>query len=111
MPEVTALFWDVGGVMLTNGWDRTARRDATEEFGLDWGEFQDRHETVVAEFETGRRSLDDHLQRTIFYRPRAYRPAAFAEFMRAQSHAHPEVFELVASSSGSRTLLQATLNN
>ena len=97
--------------MVTNGWDRTARRDAAEESGPNGEEFQDWHETVIAEFETGRLSLDDYLRRTIFYRPRAYRPAAFADFMRAQSHAHPEVLELAASLSGSRTLLQATLNN
>ena len=39
MPDVTALFWDVGGVILSNGWDRAARSEAAKKFGLDWEEF------------------------------------------------------------------------
>jgi putative hydrolase of the HAD superfamily len=39
MVEVNALFWDVGGVILTNGWDRDLRRLAIEQFHLDWEEF------------------------------------------------------------------------
>ncbi|HXW17691.1 MAG TPA: hypothetical protein VEJ39_05285, partial [Candidatus Acidoferrales bacterium] len=68
MAEVTTLFWDLGGVILTNGWDRAARRQAAEYFRLDWDEFEDRHELVLNAFETGELSLSDYLQRTVFYR-------------------------------------------
>ena len=51
MPAITALFWDVGGVLLTNAWDRTERAKALERFHLDADEFQARHEMVVSSFE------------------------------------------------------------
>jgi putative hydrolase of the HAD superfamily len=62
MPDVTALFWDIGGLILSNGWDRA---NASEKFGLDWEEFQDRHELASPAFETGLISLDTCLIRTI----------------------------------------------
>ncbi|MCP5119600.1 MAG: haloacid dehalogenase, partial [bacterium] len=54
MPEITAMFFDLGGVLLTNGWDRHSRRHCVESFGLDYEEFRDRHEFVADAFETGR---------------------------------------------------------
>ena len=72
MADVTALFWDVGGVILSNGWDRAARAEAVKKFGLDWEEFQDRHELASPAFETGQITLDTYLQRTVFYRKRAF---------------------------------------
>ena len=44
MAEVTTVFWDNGGVILTNGWDRGSRQKAVEKFKLDWADFEDRHE-------------------------------------------------------------------
>lgn len=60
MAKITALFWDNGGVLLTNGWDRDARKRAVEKFQLDWADFEDRHELVLDAFETGVLSLDDY---------------------------------------------------
>src|SRR5712672_3467122 len=60
MGEVTAVFWDVGGVILSNGWDRAARAEAAKKFGLDWEEFQDRHELASPDFESGRITLDKY---------------------------------------------------
>lgn len=53
MTEISALFWDNGGVILTNGWDRTSRRAAVEKFHLEWSDFEDRHELMLNAFETG----------------------------------------------------------
>lgn len=92
---ITMLFWDLGGVLLTNGWDRAARRRACERFGLDWEEFQDRHEHVVDEFETGRMDLAGYLERTVFFEPRAFTPAEFKTFMFAQSEEAPGPLALV----------------
>ena len=60
MVEITTLFWDVGGVILTNGWDLDIRRRAAEHFNLDWEEMEERHERVLADFEAGRLSLFVH---------------------------------------------------
>ena len=71
MANVKHLFFDIGGVMLTNGWDHDSRKAAATHFGLDWEEFRDRHDMVARDFDEGRMSLDDYLTRTVFYRPRA----------------------------------------
>ena len=57
MPKITALFLDIGGVVLTNGWDRGSRRLAADTFHFDWEEFQDRHELTFPAFDSGHISL------------------------------------------------------
>jgi putative hydrolase of the HAD superfamily len=111
MTEISALFWDNGGVILTNGWDREARRRAVERFGLDWTEFEDRHELVLNAFETGGLSLDDYLKRAVFYRPRLYTPEDFRRFMFAQSQAMPESLAFVGALARTKKALMAALNN
>ena len=65
MAEITTLFWDVGGVILTNAWDRSGRHRAAERFQLDWADFQERHDLIVTEFEVGRLTLEEYLDRTV----------------------------------------------
>ena len=69
---IRTLFWDIGGVVLTNAWDRSQRDAAMAKFQLDPIEFQDRHEMVVSSFERGKISLDEYLDRTVFYRARSF---------------------------------------
>jgi putative hydrolase of the HAD superfamily len=90
LPEITALFWDIGGVIMTNGWDTSARRRAAETFHLDWEEFQDRHDLSFPAFDSGLISIDEYLNRTLFYRPRAFTREEFIAFMFAQSKEFPE---------------------
>ncbi len=111
MAGITALFWDVGGVLLTNGWDRHSRRRAAEKFKLDWEDFEDRHELVVGRFETGRLSLDHYLERTIFYRPRDYGKDEFKAHMFAQSKAIKGTLEVVGQLARTGRYLLGTLNN
>lgn len=111
MAEITALFWDNGGVILTNGWDRDSRRRAVDKFQLDWTEFEDRHELVLNAFETGDLSLDNYLKRTVFYRPRAFTPGDFKNFMFQQSQALPDALVFVSSLARRKQFLMAALNN
>ncbi|MGA2813838.1 MAG: HAD-IA family hydrolase [Candidatus Acidiferrum sp.] len=90
MSDITTLFWDIGGVVLTNGWDRHARRHAASEFNLDWDEFQDRHDLAFPAFDAGNTSLDEYLNRTLFYRQRSFTREQFTAFMYAQSKEFPE---------------------
>jgi len=90
LPEITTLFWDIGGVIMTNGWDTRARRRAAETFHLDWEEFQDRHDLSFPAFDSGLISLDEYLNRILFYRPRAFTREEFIAFMFAQSKEYPE---------------------
>ena len=111
MPDVTALFWDVGGVILSNGWDRAARLAAAEKFGLDWEELQDRHDLASPAFETGRITLDTYLERTVFYRKRAFTREEFTAFIFAQSEEFPESRAVLSSVAASGKYLLATINN
>lgn len=111
MADVTALFFDVGGVLLTNGWDRMSRRHCVESFGLDYEEFRDRHDLVADAFETGHMSIDDYLDRTVFYRQRRFTRAAFREGMIGESQPYPDSLAVVADLAATGKYLLATLNN
>jgi putative hydrolase of the HAD superfamily len=111
MARVNTLFWDNGGVILTNGWDRTSRRAAVEKFQLDWADFEDRHELMLNAFETGRATLDEYLRRTVFYRQRAFAPDDFKKFMFEQSQPFPESLEFLRKLAQTRAYLMASLNN
>ncbi len=111
MPNVEALFWDNGGVVLTNGWDRGARKRAVEKFHLDWEDFADRHELMLDAFETGQATLDQYLQRTVFYRQREFTPEAFKAFMFEQSQPFPEALQFLGEIAASRKFTMAALNN
>lgn len=111
MGEVTTLFWDVGGVLLTNGWDTGSRRAAAERFDLEWAEFEDRHQLVITPFETGRLSLEEYLERTVFYRLRPFSADEFKAVMLAQSQPHPEALAILERLAQTGRYVLATLNN
>jgi len=90
LPRITTLFWDIGGVILTNGWDTRSRREAAETFHLDWEEFQDRHDLSFPAFDSGNIGLNEYLDRTLFYRTRAFTREEFTAFMFAQSKEYPD---------------------
>ena len=111
MPQISAIFWDVGGVLLTNAWDREQRERAIEQFKLDEEEFHDRHELVVSSLERGKISLDEYLQRTIIYRSRAFTQDAFKQYMFSLSRPQADVLEFARQLSGSGKYLMSTINN
>jgi putative hydrolase of the HAD superfamily len=111
LPEIKALFWDVGGVLLSNAWDHTQRQQAIEKFALDPGEFSERHELVVSSFERGKISLDDYLERTVFYRVRAFTRDDFKAFMYSLSRADEQALALARSLASSGQYLMGTINN
>lgn len=111
MDRIEALFWDNGGVILTNGWDREARKRAAEQFHLDWDEFSDRHELMLNAFETGQANLEQYMQRTVFYRPRDFKPEDFKAFMFEQSQPFPEVLDFCGKIAASHKYIMAALNN
>jgi len=111
MPDVTALFCDVGGVILSNGWDRPARSAAAKKFGLDWEEFQARHDLASPAFETGQITRDTYLQRTVFYRKRSFTREEFIDFIFGQSSELPESRAVLDEISKAGNYLLATINN
>ena len=111
MPRVSAIFWDVGGVLLTNAWDRAQRERALEQFKLDQEEFHDRHEMVVSSLERGKIGFDEYLDRTIFYRPRPFAREVFKDYVFSLSQPHREVLALAEELTKSGKYFMGTINN
>ncbi|MFQ5555038.1 MAG: HAD family hydrolase [Acidimicrobiia bacterium] len=110
MTPVTTIFFDIGGVLLTNAWDRHSRRRATDTFGLDWDEYRYRHDAAAYDFETGRMTLDQYLHRTVFYEEREFSTAEFVAAMKTESKEIEGALAVVADLSRTGVFL-ATLNN
>src|SRR6202142_2263489 len=112
MADVKALFWDNGGVILTNGWDRGSREKAVEKFHLDLADFEDRHELMLNAFECGEASLDEYLRRTVFYRKRTFTQEEFKQFLFQQSEPLPGgALTVLAELAGTHRYMIAALNN
>jgi putative hydrolase of the HAD superfamily len=108
---VTTLFLDIGGVLLTNGWDRNNRMHAAEKFGLDYKEMDERHHLTFDTYEEGKLSLDEYLKRVVFYQDRLFSREEFKAFMYAQSQPFPEMIELILKLKNRYGLEIATVSN
>ena len=93
--RITCLFLDVGGVLLTNGWDHHARRRAAKHFKLDYEEMQARHELNFEIQEADKITFQEYLDRVVFWQKRPFTRAAFRQCMFAQSIPYAEMLELV----------------
>ena len=93
--KITALFLDIGGVLLTNGWGRQSRHKAAETFHLDYAEMDERHHLSFNTYEDGKLTLDQYLDQVVFYEPRPFTRQQFREFMFAQSQPFPDMLKLV----------------
>ncbi|MFZ0826019.1 MAG: HAD family hydrolase [Verrucomicrobiia bacterium] len=92
---ITTLFVDIGGVLLTNGWDHPARRRAANRFKLHWAEMQERHELNFETHEEDKITFQEYLDRVVFWQKRPFTRAKFREFMFAQSKPFTGMIELV----------------
>jgi putative hydrolase of the HAD superfamily len=100
MPDsksITTLFLDIGGVLLTNGWDHNMRRKAAEIFDLDYEELNERHHLTFDTYEAGKLSLHEYLQRVVFYKQRSFSPQEFRDYMFSQSQPYPDMIDLVCN--------------
>lgn len=107
----TALFLDVGGVLLTKGWDRSMRKRAAETFGLDADDMDDRHHLTFDTYELGKLSLDEYLDRMVFYKERRFSREEFKEFMFAQSKPFPQMLDLIRGLRKAYSLKIAVVSN
>ena len=113
MSAIRAIFWDVGGVLLSNAWDHNERKEALEHFHLqeEEKEFQARHELVVSSFERGKISLDEYLSHTVFYRERSYTREEFRNYMFSLSKPKPETLDFARALSQTHRYFMGTINN
>ncbi len=108
---VACLFIDIGGVLLTDGWDLEARKRSANKFRLNWAELEERHHLVFETYENGILTLEQYLDLVIFYRQRAFTRAQWRRFMFAQSRPYPEMLELVARLKARHRLKVVVISN
>jgi len=111
LPEITTLFWDIGGVILTNGWDRESRKQAAATFHFDMEEFHDRHDLSFPAFDTGQITLNEYLDRTLFYRARPFTREEFTAFMFAQSKEYADTRAVLDKVAASKRYFIGAINN
>lgn len=85
MVPFDVILFDVGGVLLTNGWDHCERRDVLDEFGLDYAEFERRHPQANDAWERDLITAQEYLNQTVFYEPRDFTADDFMAALFAQS--------------------------
>jgi putative hydrolase of the HAD superfamily len=93
--KITSLFLDIGGVLLSNGWDREGRKKAISHFKLNPEDMEERHHLTFDTYEVGKISLAEYLNRVVFYEKRKFTRRDFQHFMFEQSKPFPEMISLV----------------
>ena len=109
--SLTHVFFDIGGVLGTNGWDREQRARALQKFGVEDEDFEHRHHQVVSEFETGAMSLEEYLDVTVFYTPRLFSREDFELYMLALSEPNPYTIEIAKHVAATGRVRLMTMNN
>lgn len=112
MSGISTILWDVGGVLLTNGWDLQQRKDVVPRFGLDLAEFERRHAEVDQAWEKDEVTADEYLRRTVFYEPRNFTSAEFLDAIRNESKVLADsAIGILSELSASEHYVLATVNN
>ena len=109
--SLTHVFFDIGGVLGTNGWDREQRARALEKFGVEDEDFEHRHHQVVSEFETGAMSLEEYLDVTVFHTPRLFSREDFELYMLSLSEPNPYSIQVARHAAAAGRVRLMTMNN
>jgi putative hydrolase of the HAD superfamily len=108
---ITCLFLDIGGVLLTDGWNHESRIVAAEQFDLDLKEMEERHHLTFDTYEVGKLTLEEYLKRTVFYRKRSFTPADFRNFMFTRTKPFPDMLALIRRLKARHHLKIAVVSN
>ncbi|MGB3778343.1 MAG: HAD-IA family hydrolase [Tunicatimonas sp.] len=111
MSDITTLLFDVGGVILTNGWSHELREKAAQHFQYDYDSVEEHHQRLATPFECGQLSIDDYLSQTVFDQARSFTKANFIRFMEEQSQPHPHSLEVLQRLVDQDKYQLATVNN
>lgn len=109
--RVTTLFLDVGGVLLTNGWDRKSRQSAAARFGLNYADLEERHHLTYDTYEVGKISLETYLDRVVFYEKRSFSQEDFRTYMVAQTQPLPGMIDFFTRLKAAHQLKVGVISN
>lgn len=110
-PSISALFLDIGGVLLTDGWSHKSRKRAARTFHLNLDEMEERHHLTFDTYEVGKLTLDEYLNRVVFYCKRPFTPGQFRKFMFAESQPFTPMIKLVCRLKTRHPLKVAVVSN
>jgi putative hydrolase of the HAD superfamily len=111
-PEIRAIYWDIGGVLLTNGWDHEERARVLQQFAIPRDEYESRHEEANDRWERGEFSDEEFLKQTVFFKERSFTPEQFIQAVREQSKWLPGgAKNVIAALRKNNGLKMAMLNN
>lgn len=108
---VTSVFFDIGGVLLSNGWDHLARQRAAMHFELHYADLEERHKVTDDILELGKITLDTYLKRVIFYEDRPFTMAQFQTFMFEQSSPDSDMLRLATHLKVRHSLRMTVVSN
>jgi putative hydrolase of the HAD superfamily len=112
MTEISTILWDVGGVLLTNGWDHVERAAVLDHFAVDRASVEPRHEVTNDPWEKGLITVDQYLQQAVFFEPRPFTPTAFLHEMKERSQLLPNgAIRILQELAASEEVELAMLNN
>jgi len=109
--SVKTLFFDIGGVCLTNGWDHISREKSTKYFSLDYEELERKHKKIFKQFEKGKITLDKYLDEILFYEKREFTKQDYIDFMYSQSKALDSTLKLLSKLKARQEYKIASINN
>ncbi len=112
MANIANIFFDIGGVLLTDGWNHVSRKKATEQFSLDFEEFEQRHAPLADALDTGQISVNDYIDKIcVFTKDRSFSKSDFYQFMKDQSQPMNDSLALAAALAAQKKYYMGTINN
>ena len=111
MANITTIFFDVGGVLLTDGWGHISRKQAAEKFDLDFDEFEHKHAPLADALDTGQISINEYINQTVFFKDRSFSKSDFYQFMKDQSLPMNDSLALAAVLAAQNKYFMGTINN
>ena len=112
--NIRTLFWDIGGVILTNGWDKGQRTSVLSRLGVNLPEYEEAHERANYYWERGLITARDFFNKTVLM-SNPELDLTFESLWKqvcAQSRVlHPECLDILAELKRQGKFRLATLNN
>lgn len=101
----------MGGVLLTDGWNHVSRKKAADQFSLDFEEFEQRHAPLADDLDTGQISINEYIDKTVFYKERSFSKSDFYQFMKEQSLPMSDSLALAAALAAQKKYYLGIINN
>lgn len=106
------ILFDIGGVLLTNGWDHRERAAVVEQFHLDRAALEARHAAPYDAWERGAITANEYMDAVVFYEPRSFSREEFFAAICAKSVVLPDgALGILKEVAASRKCKVGCLNN